>query len=210
MRLLIWHVDGFVAEPTERGRSSVADAEPRTVRVEDGLVVFAAVEKKDEAEPEAIAERATAAIVQVAKQLGARTVVLHSFAHLFVELSRAGHRAADARRDANPAGGRWLQRQQTAFGWFNRLEHARQGPPALARGAAGVTRRWSSGVEAVHAEREEELAAVMQVVLEYGASRIHWRVSGPWTTVRMTPSRSPPASSGSGSPRSRPRSLRGR
>jgi hypothetical protein len=28
MRLLIWHVDGFVAEPTKRGRSPVADAEP--------------------------------------------------------------------------------------------------------------------------------------------------------------------------------------
>lgn len=87
MRLLIWHVDSFRAEPTERGRSKVADGDPRAVAVEDALVVFAAAEKQDEPTPEAVAERATAAIEEVSRQMGARTVVLHSFAHLFVELS---------------------------------------------------------------------------------------------------------------------------
>jgi len=129
MRLLIWHVDGFAAEPTERGRSPVADAEPQTVRVEDALVVFAAVEKKDEAEPEATAERAAAAIVQVANQLGARTLVLHSFAHLFVELSTP--KMARQILNATQAG---LEREgynvgQTAFGWFNRLDMQAKGHP---------------------------------------------------------------------------------
>jgi hypothetical protein len=129
MRLLLWHVDGFVAEPAERGRSPVADAEPRAVRVEDAVVVFAAAEKQDEAEPEAVAERAATAIAQVAKQLGARTVVLHSFAHLFVELSTP----AIARQilDATQAA---LEREgysvdQTAFGWFHRLDLRAKGHP---------------------------------------------------------------------------------
>jgi threonyl-tRNA synthetase editing subunit len=86
VRLLIWHVDSVRAEPTERGRSKVADSDPRTVAVEDALVVFAAAEKQDEPTPEAVAERATAAIEEVSRQMGARTVVLHAFAHLFVEL----------------------------------------------------------------------------------------------------------------------------
>jgi len=129
MRLLIWHVDGFAAEPTERGRSPVADAEPQTVRVKDALVVFAAVEKKDEAEPEATAQRAAAATLQVAKQLGARTVVLHSFAHLFVELSTP--EMARQILNATQAG---LEREgynvgQTAFGWFNRLDMQAKGHP---------------------------------------------------------------------------------
>lgn len=129
MRLLIWHVDGFVAEPTERGRSPVADAEPQSVHVEDALVVFAAVEKKDEAEPEETAERAAAAIAQVAKQLGARTVVLHSFAHLFVELSTP--EIARQILNATQAG---LEHEgynagQTAFGWFNRLDMQAKGHP---------------------------------------------------------------------------------
>jgi hypothetical protein len=42
--MLIWHVDTFVAEPTERGRSKLADDTPQPVRVEEALVVFAASE----------------------------------------------------------------------------------------------------------------------------------------------------------------------
>lgn len=129
MRLLIWHVDSFRAEPTERGRSKVADSEPQTVAVEDALVVFAAAEKQDEAEPDAVAERATAAIEEVARQLGARTVVLHSFAHLFVELStpataRAILNTMDQRLAANG-----YSVSQSAFGWFNRLELKAKGHP---------------------------------------------------------------------------------
>ena len=129
MRLLIWHVDAFAAEPTERGRSKVADAEPRAVRIEDGLVVFAACEKADEADPDAVAERAAAAIVEVARQLGAREVVLHSFAHLFVELSAP----AVAREILNATQAKLVAEgyvvDQSAFGWFNRLELRAKGHP---------------------------------------------------------------------------------
>ena len=129
MRLLIWHVDAFTAEPTERGRSKLADAAPAAAHVEDGLVVFAACEKADEAEPEAVAGRAAAAIAEVAKQLGARSLVLHSFAHLFVELSAPA--AAKAILDATQAR---LEAEdysvgQSAFGWFNRLEMRAKGHP---------------------------------------------------------------------------------
>lgn len=129
MRLLIWHVDRFVAEPTERGRSAVADAEPKTVRVEDALVVFAAVEKKDESEPEITAERAAAAIAQVAKQLGARTIVLHSFAHLFVELSTPATAQQVLAATQTRLETENYTVEQTAFGWFNRLDMQAKGHP---------------------------------------------------------------------------------
>ncbi len=129
MRLLIWHVDSFLAEPTERGRSKIADAAPKAVSMSDGLVVFAACEKRDEPEPEAVAERATAAIVEVAKQLGARAVVLRSFAHLFVELSTP----ALAKRILDSLETQLAEDDytvlQTAFGWFNRLEMKAKGHP---------------------------------------------------------------------------------
>jgi threonyl-tRNA synthetase len=129
MRLLIWHVDSFLAEPTERGRSKIADEAPKAVSVSDGLVVFAACEKRDEPEPEAVAERATAAIVEVAKQLGVRAVVLHSFAHLFVELSTPAlaKRILDS-LETQLAGDDYTV-LQTAFGWFNRLEMKAKGHP---------------------------------------------------------------------------------
>src|SRR4029450_10252858 len=72
MRMLIWHVDEFVVEATERGRSKLADETPQAVRVGEALVVFAASEKADESEPEAVAERAVAALGDVARRLGER------------------------------------------------------------------------------------------------------------------------------------------
>lgn len=129
MRLLIWHVDSFLAEPTERGRSKIADAAPKAVSVSDGLVVFAACEKRDEPEPETVAERATMAIVEVAKQLGARAIVLHSFAHLFVELStpQVARQVLDRIQALLAEQGYTVL--QTAFGWFNRLEMKAKGHP---------------------------------------------------------------------------------
>ena len=115
--MLIWHVDSFAAEPTERGRSKLADETPQAVRVEEALVVFAASEKSDEPEPDAVAERAVTALVDVARRLGERTIVLHSFAHLFVELSSPA--TAKAIRDKMQAEleAQGYRVQQSAFGW---------------------------------------------------------------------------------------------
>lgn len=129
MRLLMFHVDAFTAEPTERGRSKVVDAAPESVSIAEGLVVFAACERQDEAEPAAVAGRAVAAIVDIAKRLGARTVVLHSFSHLFVELS-----SAPVAREILDGVQRQLEEQgyavsQTAFGYFNRFELRAKGHP---------------------------------------------------------------------------------
>lgn len=129
MRLLIWHVDRFVAEPTERGRSKIADKEPQPVNITEGVVVFAAVEKKDESEPEATAECAAAAIAQVAKQLGARTIVLHSFAHLFVELSTPATAQKVLAMTQTRLEAEGYSVGQTAFGWFNRLDMQAKGHP---------------------------------------------------------------------------------
>jgi len=129
MRLLIWHVDAFVAEPAQRGRSKVATLRPKAVSMGEGLVVFAAVEKSDESEPEAAAERAAAAIIDVAKQLGAHDITLHSFAHLFVEPAMP----VVAERILNQTQALLAHDHyavyQSAFGWFNRLEIRAKGHP---------------------------------------------------------------------------------
>lgn len=129
MRLLIWHVDAFLAEPTERGRSKVADTEPQAVHLADGLVIFAAAEKTDESDPSGAAARATEAIEQVARQLGAKSVVLHSFAHLFTELAAPAVARAILAETQTLLEARGFTVQQSAFGWFNRLEMRAKGHP---------------------------------------------------------------------------------
>jgi threonyl-tRNA synthetase len=129
MRMLIWHVDSFAAEPTERGRSKLADETPLAVRVEEALVVFAASEKADEPEPDAVAERAVAAVIDVARRLGEQTIVLHSFAHLFVELSTPATAKAILHQMQSALETQGYSVQQSAFGWFNRLEMRAKGHP---------------------------------------------------------------------------------
>lgn len=129
MRMLIWHVDVFAAEPEQRGRSKIADAAPEVVRIEEGLVVFAACEKADESEPEAVATRATEAVADIAGRLGARTVVLHSFSHLFVELSSPAVARAILDAMQRQLAARGYTVSQTAFGYFNRLEIRAKGHP---------------------------------------------------------------------------------
>ncbi len=130
MRLLMWHVDAFVAEPTERGRSQVADDDPPTVRIDEGLVIFVAAEQADETEPAAVAERAAVAITQTAKNLGAQTIVLHSFAHLFVEKLAAPAIACEMLNQTQSLlTAQGYSVSQSAFGWFNRLELRAKGHP---------------------------------------------------------------------------------
>lgn len=129
MRLLIWHVDSFTATPTERGRSKIADAEPMVASVEDGLAVFAAVEKQDEGEPLAVAERAAAAIAEVARNLGARRILLHSFAHLFAELSAPKVAREVLNETQRLLAAEGYEVSQSAFGWFNQLEMRAKGHP---------------------------------------------------------------------------------
>jgi hypothetical protein len=117
MRMLIWHVDALGAEPTQRGRSKLADDAPQAVRVEEALVVFAASEKADELEPDAVAERAVAAVMDVARRLGEQSVVLHSFAHLFVELSSPATAKAILDRMKAALEAQGYRVRQSAFGW---------------------------------------------------------------------------------------------
>jgi threonyl-tRNA synthetase len=130
MRLLIWHVDRFVAEPLERGRSGgTATSNAQPVQMGEGLLVFAAVEKADEQEPERVAERATQTIIEVAKQLGAHDITLHSFAHLFVELASPAIAIRILNQTQELLEHEQYSVAQSAFGWFNRLEIEAKGHP---------------------------------------------------------------------------------
>ncbi len=129
MRLLIWHVDSFKAVPSERGRSKIADTVPHPVSVTEGVVVFAAVEKSDEVESEAVGTRAAQAIDEVALQLGVQSVVLHSFAHLFVDLSTPATAQQVLTSTQTQLEAKGYNVDQTAFGWFNRLDMQAKGHP---------------------------------------------------------------------------------
>jgi threonyl-tRNA synthetase len=114
----------------QKGRSPLREevTEP-TIDTGECLLVYAACEKVDEADPAEVIERVTAEIVKLARQLKVETVVLHSFAHLFVELS-APQTALDILKGVEAelrADGFTVF--STPFGWFNTLEIKAKGHP---------------------------------------------------------------------------------
>lgn len=130
MRFLVMHVNSFCCTITTKGRSRVYEPyEDPVTRVDEALVVLASVEQGDERAPEVVAERAAAAIRQLATQLKVSTVVLHPFAHLFGELSAPDvaievlHGTQEALLEAG------LDSRRTPFGWFNTLQIDAKGHP---------------------------------------------------------------------------------
>jgi Archaea-specific editing domain of threonyl-tRNA synthetase len=129
MRLLLWHVDHFRSHPTARGRSKVADEAPPAVDVDEAVLVFAQSEKADEADPEGVSGRTAEAIAEVAGGLKVRTIVLHSFAHLFGELSAPATAREVLGETERLLAQRGYDVHQTAFGWFNELDLRAKGHP---------------------------------------------------------------------------------
>ena len=126
MRFLAWHVERVKADPTERGRSPIAE-EPRPVSAENALFVFAQFEKSDESLPIDIVRKATDEIACLATQLMGAAIVLNPFAHLFAEPCRPEVAVEMLREVDQGLGARGLSVQRLSFGVFYELEMKAKG-----------------------------------------------------------------------------------
>ncbi len=130
MRMLIWHVDSFKCTITEKGRGGIVeDPGDGETYVEEALIVYTCVERKDEKNPEIIAGKAADEIASHARALKVGNIVVHPFAHLFAKLG-APAKAIEIMDSVNAN----LKEQgfdsvRTPFGWFNRLDIKAKGHP---------------------------------------------------------------------------------
>jgi threonyl-tRNA synthetase len=130
VRFLAIHVDHFRSTITEKGRSKVREPyEDPTTEVSEALVLLTSVEKGDEADPEGVAEAAAEEVAQLAGNLKVRTVLVHSFAHLFGELSAPETGVQVMKELESRLRERGLEAVRTPFGWFNTLEMRAKGHP---------------------------------------------------------------------------------
>ena len=130
MRILIWHCDSFKSVVTEKGRSPLREQiADRTIETGECLLIYAACEKRDEAHVSATVDRTTAEVVKLARQLKVETAVLHSFAHLFVELASPQAALDILRLAEEKLRDSGLKVFRTPFGWFNTLEIKAKGHP---------------------------------------------------------------------------------
>lgn len=130
MRALIWHVNAFVCRITEKGRSPIIEPiGDRETRVGESILVLASVEKGDEKAPGAVAERAAQMLGEHARKLRVNTIVLHSFAHLFADLSSPTVALEVLKQIDSLLSARGLTVIRTPFGWFNELDIQAKGHP---------------------------------------------------------------------------------
>jgi threonyl-tRNA synthetase len=130
VRFLAIHVDHFRSTITEKGRSKVREPyEDPTTEVSEALVLLTSVERGDETDPDGVAEAAAEEVALLAGNLKVGTVLVHSFAHLFAELSAPETAVQVMKGLESRLRERGLQTIRTPFGWFNTLEMRAKGHP---------------------------------------------------------------------------------
>ena len=130
MRFLAIHVDHFCSKITKKGRSKLVEPyDDPTTEVDEALVLLTSVEKGDEAAPGRVADLGVEEIVRLADNLKVKTIVVHSFAHLFAELAAPEVAAAVMKDMEQRLRDRGYDAIRTPFGYFNTLDIKAKGHP---------------------------------------------------------------------------------
>jgi len=131
MRFLSFHVDHFWYKVTKKGRSKVIEEiteENKENRVEDALVLFISMEKRDEEDPYLI-EKGIAEIEKITHQLKISNLVILPFAHLFGQLSSLEYAFESFKQIESIFISKNYSVLRLPFGWFNELEMKAKGHP---------------------------------------------------------------------------------
>jgi threonyl-tRNA synthetase len=128
MKILSIHADHIEYEATKKAIKSAEDVEKEKTKVKDCLVIFTAVEKKDESNPEVIAEKLAQETQDIAKQVKADTIVLYPYAHLSSDLS-SPENAIDILKKAEIILKKHYKVFRAPFGWYKSFEIKAKGHP---------------------------------------------------------------------------------
>ena len=128
----MFHVDHFSSTITERGRSKIIEDynhNAKTIEVKEALLILTSVEKQDEPNPDTVSKKAVDEIAKLANQLKVKIIVLHPFAHLFVELSKPEVALEVLKKIEIGLSQCGFKVVRTPFGWFNTIELKAKGHP---------------------------------------------------------------------------------
>lgn len=130
MRILLIHSD-YVKYRT-KSKTKIAENiedKQKSMHFENSLVVFTAVEKKDEDDQQAVVENAVNEIKNVLMQVKADNIVIYPYAHLSSSLSTpdAAIKILNGIKDTLAADGLTVER--VPFGWYKAFEISCKGHP---------------------------------------------------------------------------------
>ncbi|OPX57296.1 MAG: Threonine--tRNA ligase [Methanomassiliicoccales archaeon PtaB.Bin134] len=130
MRTLYIHADFMefeVKKPTPLAEA-ITDQE-KTGRMDEVLVAFLTVEKKDQERVGAVASQAASDIMETAKKVGAERIMLYPYAHLSPELSDAETGKRTLREMERLISEEGWQVHRAPFGWYKAFKISCKGHP---------------------------------------------------------------------------------
>ena len=156
MRILHLHCDHVEYTPTKKEIPAAEETDLHTVRLEEVLVAFVAVEKGDD---DTVASRAVAQIKSVMERLGCGRLLLYPYAHLSADLAPARIALNVMERMSEHAGD--IESYRSAFGWTKSYAIQVKGHPLaeglkIIRGGGEGEGEDKSESEAVRAESKIE------------------------------------------------------
>ncbi len=129
MKILLVHCDSLQWEPTKKAIKSAEELENKeSVKVDDCLAVFSAVEKPDEKNPEKIVEEYVKNVKDVAGQVKAKNIVLYPYAHLSSNLSSV-EIALSVLKKAEAELKKDFKVWRAPFGWYKKFTVVSKGHP---------------------------------------------------------------------------------
>ena len=124
MRILQLHCDKIEYTPTKKEISSAEDIEPKTVRLEEIVVCFLAIEKDDD---DAVIQNAALQIEESMKKIGCKKLLLYPYAHLSADL--ASPTTAISLLDSLEKSFNEVDVTHAPFGWTKSYEMKVKGHP---------------------------------------------------------------------------------
>ena len=128
MKLLLIHSDYLEYEPKEKAIKNAEEIKKELKRIEDCLVVFTAVEKKDEKNPKLAVSKGILEIADVAEKLKAKKIVIYPFVHLTSDPS-SGHTALTVLKELESSLKTDYDVYRAPFGWYKHFKISCKGHP---------------------------------------------------------------------------------
>lgn len=128
MKILTIHADFIEFQPTKKALKDAQKVPGEKKRVDECLVIFTAVEKKDEENLPAVTQKYVQEIKNVALQVNAKNIVLYPYAHLSSALS-SPKAAEQVLNDAEQLLREKYKVTQAPFGWYKAFTLSCKGHP---------------------------------------------------------------------------------
>src|SRR3989344_1124876 len=166
MKILLIHSDFIEFEARQKAIKQAEEWQKgQKTRVEECLVVFTAVEKRDEGNVAQTAKNMVDEVEKVAKEVKASKIVFYPYAHLSKDLSSPATALEALRKAEEIAKERGLESSHAPFGWYKAFEIKAKGHPLselsreiTAEGAAASATKKKGGAQPMQAADAKELS----------------------------------------------------